>query len=202
MAQFSGQGPAGLPSGGTQAMFTTPYPMRVGQRARDVDGNEYVFCDFGAAVSPGIWVTISAVHVANPVVSSQASPIRVGVVCGGPGPIGTELTSNMGGWVQIYGLCNFALTNEASDVGTTFGVLAAGKVATSPAGTVGYVSIVSLDANRIYGAWDALLTPVAAGISGTTDASFPTTYVTAVTDNAGLGLGHTGTGRDSPALLT
>jgi hypothetical protein len=94
--------------------------------------------------------------------------------------------------VQVYGLCNFAQTNEASDVDTTMGVLAAGKVATSPAGSVGFVSLVSLDANRIFGAWRSTLTPIQAGVVGATDSSWPTTYTTLVTDNAGLGVGHTG----------
>lgn len=189
MAILTGQGPIGLP-GGTSITYTTPYPIKPGQRARDVDGNEYVFIDFGGPVSPGIWVTIADNHVGTAIVAGDTG--HVGVVCGGPGPTGAELTSNLGGWAQIYGLCNYAQTNEASGVSTSQGILAAGKVATSPAGSVGYVSLVSLDCTRIYNAWGSALTPAQAGISGASDTSAPTSYVTAVTDNAGLGVGHTG----------
>lgn len=192
MAQLTGQGPTALPASGTTNTYLAPYPIKVGTRARDVDGNEYVFCDFGGPVSQGIWVTINTLHVANAVVANDTG--RIGVVCGGVGPAGTELTSTLGGWVQIYGLCNYAQTNEASDVNTTQGILLAGKVATSPAGTVGYVSLVSTDGTRIYGAWSSqtVPTPIQAGIVGATDSSWPTTYVTNVTDNAALGTGHSG----------
>ncbi len=40
--------------------------------------------------------------------------------------------------------------------------------------------------------WGASSTPVLHGIAGASDSSYPVTYVSAVTDNAGLGVGHTG----------
>lgn len=180
-------------SAGTSKTYTTPFPFKIGTRGRDVDGNEYIFCEFGAAVSPGIWVKIGDNHVTTALAAGDVG--RVGVVCGGPGPTGTEATSNLGGWVMVYGLCNFAQTSDVTDTspqtGSGIGWLKAGAVVTSPAGTAAYVSGVSLDATRIYNAWTTL-TPVQAGISGASDSSGPTSYVTLVTDNAGLGVGHTG----------
>ena len=185
MAQFTGQGPIGLP-GGTSNTYTTPFPIRVGTKATDVDGNVYVFCEFAGPVSPGTWVTISNTHTALAIAAADTG--RVGVVCGGPGPLGTESTSNLGGWVQIYGLCNFAWTSEVTTQSFDSALnnyLSAGKVVSSPAGSVGIVSLSSIDNTTIFGAWMVANT----FNSQVTDASGPTSYVTLITDNAGLGLG-------------
>ena len=47
--QLTGE-PGAFPSQGTSNVFTTPFPLAAGTRARDRDGNEYLFCDFTATV--------------------------------------------------------------------------------------------------------------------------------------------------------
>ncbi len=181
--------------GGTSQTYAAPFPIKPGTRARGVgapdDGNEYVFCEFGGPVSPGIWVVFDDLYVATPLLSTSVG--RVGVVCGGPGPRGTEATSDLGGWVQIYGVCNFAQYQGASGDDTKGLTGLVGQIAvTSPSGSISLLTSTSTDSNRVYGAWGASGTPAALGVVGASDSSFPVTYTTLVTDNAGLGTGHTG----------
>ncbi len=192
MAQLTGPA-TGFP-GDTGKTYTTPYPIRPGTRARGAGadtGNEYEFVDFGGPVSPGIAVVIDDFFVATPLLSTSVG--RVGIACGGPGPHGTEATSDLGGWVQIFGLCTFAQTQSASDADTKgLATVVAQLAVTSPSGSLSFLTSTSTDANRIYGMWGASGTPLQHGISGASDSSYPVTYTTLVTDNAGVGLGHTG----------
>jgi hypothetical protein len=189
MAQLTGHASL-APSGGTSEVFTTPFPIKKGTRMRDVDGNEYLFVDFTATISKGCWAVISDDNTASPLLNASVG--RVGVVCRGG-------TSNNGGWVQIYGLCNFAQTSAVSDEHTTNRTLRTQTSVTSPSGTVGFVSLTSADTNinRIHGAYVTDLLPAAAGAAGedgssaASDTSWPVTYTSAVT-NAGSGLEHTG----------
>ncbi len=143
-------------------------------------------------MSPGIAVVMTDTYVASALLSNSVG--RVGIVCGGPGPTGAEATSNLGGWVQIYGLCTFAQTNAASDADTKgLASIVAQVAVTSPSGSLSFLTSVSTDANHVYGMWGASGTPMDHGISGTSDSSYPVTHnTTLVTDNAGLGVGHTG----------
>jgi hypothetical protein len=94
MADFIGHGLEGLP-GGTSCVYTTPFPVGVGTRARDTSGYEYVFCDFTGAVNLYQPVVISSDFTAAAVgITGRGA---VGIVCAQVG------TSNNGGWVQIYG---------------------------------------------------------------------------------------------------
>src|SRR6266576_1886250 len=45
--------------GGVSDAYTTPFPHTPGTRARDSDGNEYVFCTAGEPVAPEMIVVIS-----------------------------------------------------------------------------------------------------------------------------------------------
>ena len=177
MAELTGH--AGVFPGGTSNVYSTsPLPISVGTRAKDVAGNEYVFVSFGAAVSPGVWVIINDLHVGTPI-DDISGPGRVGIV------MGTSPTSNDAGWVQIYGLNIIAQTNTATDLVSTGIGLRPTSVASTPLGVVDVVSAVSAAANIIHNAWITALTPAEAGISGASDSSWPTSYTTAASSPAG-----------------
>lgn len=177
MAELTGH--AGVFPGGTSNVYSTsPLPIAVGTRAKDVAGNEYVFASFGAAVSPGVWVILSDLHVGTPI-DDVSGPGRVGIV------MGTSPTSNDAGWVQIYGLNIIAQTNMATDQASAGIGLRPTSVASTPLGVVDIVSAVSAAANIIHNAWITALTPAEAGISGATDSSWPTSFTTAASSPAG-----------------
>jgi len=93
MAELTGV-TAGFP-GGTSNVYTTPFPVRVGQRARGVSGEEYIFVDFAETAYSGMPVLINADFTASLLTAAS-----------GRGPIGIVVagaTSNNGGWVQVYG---------------------------------------------------------------------------------------------------
>jgi hypothetical protein len=91
----------------TSEMATTPYPIQPGTRARDMDGNEYVYCDYTATVYSGIPVFISmdGEFTATCVASGGRGP--VGVACGAG-------TSDNAGWVQIYGYASMQIAGGDS----------------------------------------------------------------------------------------
>lgn len=176
MAQLTGY--AGIFPGGTSVAFSTsPLPITVGTRSRDKDGNEYVFCSFGAAVSTGVWVVISDLHVATPI--DDVSIGRVGIV------MTTSPTSNDSGWVQIYGLNIIAQSATVSDAASPGIGLRATSVATTPLGAIDVFAETSTAGNIVHNAWMTALTPAEAGISGASDSSWPTTYTTAASSPAG-----------------
>lgn len=94
MANFIGYGITGL-GGGTSCVYTTPFPVALGTRARDTEGNEYMFCDFTGPVSQHQPVVISSAWTAAAV--STTGRGSVGIVQADVG------TSDNGGWVLIYG---------------------------------------------------------------------------------------------------
>lgn len=167
MAHLHGQGPIAA-GGATSIIFTSSGPHRPGDRARDNDGNEYMFVDYTATVYYGCLVQIDTLNRAAPLLGTAARPYRVGVVCGGTAvsTANAHPTSDSSGWVQIYGVHPAVQTNVATDagvsataggaylcipqtaVGTPSGVL---SLLAQPAG----VSIIntSTEANRIFGMW-------------------------------------------------
>ena len=99
MAQLTGQGPIALPQP-TSEVATTPYPIQLGSRARDLEGSEYVYVDLTGPVFSGQPVEITDSHTAEVVGTTGRG--RVGVAtCAG--------TSDNAVWVQIYGLCTIQL---------------------------------------------------------------------------------------------
>ena len=93
MAELTGQGPIASP-GATSVVFTTPFPLQLGSRAKDSAGNEYVFCSFSDNVDVGAPVVItSAFAAARPGTTGRGS-VGVSAAYG---------TSANAGWVQIYG---------------------------------------------------------------------------------------------------
>lgn len=155
-------------AGATSVMFTTPFPHKPGDKARDGDGNEYVFVDFTATVYYGCLVQINALYQAAPLLGTANRPFRVGVVCSGTpsSNSGDHPTSDNGGWVQIYGVHPAVQAGTATDegvsataggayfcipqtsVGTPSGVLALRTQAVA-------VSVIntSTGGNQIYGMW-------------------------------------------------
>ena len=167
MAELVGQGAIGA-AGATSVIFASPFPHRPGDKARDLDGNEYVFVDFTATVYYGCLVQITSSYTAAPLLGTANIPFRVGVVCSGtPSTVaGNHPTSDNAGWVQVYGVHPAVQTGMASDggvsataggaywcipqtsVGTPSGTL---SVRAQGAGTS--IAQSSVDGNMIYGMW-------------------------------------------------
>ena len=115
MSQLVGQGPIAA-AGGTSVFYTTPYPHRPGDRARDREGNEYLFVDFTGTVYYGCLVQINTSNLAAPLLGTAAEAYRVGVVCSGEASTvsNSHPTSDHAGWVQIYGWHAAVQTGAAS----------------------------------------------------------------------------------------
>ena len=71
-----------------------PYYRRLGQRARDGQGNEYVMCDFTAVTYSRQPVAITAGFTAAPVGTTGRGAVGIAA---------EEATPGQWGWVQIYG---------------------------------------------------------------------------------------------------
>ncbi len=105
MSQLIGPGGMGQ-AGPTSNVWTTPFPHRPGERARDLDGNEYLFVDFTATVYFGMLVSIDSLNRATGLLGTLTEGSRVGVVVGGLASTVSNFhpTSDHGGWVQVYGV--------------------------------------------------------------------------------------------------
>lgn len=90
--------------GGTSQYWTTPYPIALGQRARDTAGNEFIFVDVVTGVYPGCVVSLNDETwraTALGVAGAVAAGTKVGVVMP---PLDTSApTDGRGIWVQVYG---------------------------------------------------------------------------------------------------
>lgn len=175
--------------GGSDGIYTTPFPMKPGTRARDTEGNEYVFVQYEAAVFTGVLVGISNDFKAHPLLGTALLPERVGIAI-------SDATSVNGGWVQIYGLHNAVQTGEVSD-GTcsdqtvAYGLIPQTSVGT-PSGVLALVlPTVTIAQNYIYGMWLAILgqsdltsVPANSAVS-TSNASGPNSAQPATTSHIG-----------------
>jgi len=182
MAELVGPGAIGF-GGPTSQVWTTPFPHKPGDKGRDTEGNEYVFCDFIGPVYGGVLVQINEVYQATPLLGTANEPYRVGVAC-------TAATSNEGGWVQIYGLHKAVQTGMASDAGSsdTAGdyILVPQTSVGSPSGTLTLVAHPTTAAqNVIYGMW--LASPGATSVfdGATSTVSGPSTETTSATSFIG-----------------
>lgn len=128
--------------GGTSQVYTTPFPMRPGQRARGLSGEEYVFVDFASTAYGRSVVQINSDYTASAITTTGRGPI--GVVC-------TGVTSDNGGWVQIYGRCfvqigiNATSPSKTNNEPTTLStsartIFVLPTSANTHAGTLGYTS--------------------------------------------------------------
>lgn len=156
-------------AGPTSNFYTTPFPHKPGDKARDKFGNEYVFVDFIGTTYYGVVVAINSEYLARPLTGSAAGvfrqPTRIGVVVGGNNTTIGNATSDNGGWVQIYGLNQATQTGAASgglaSDGTVEYVCVAQTSVGSPDGTFSVITGVagtsiaqgSTDHPRIYGMW-------------------------------------------------
>jgi hypothetical protein len=104
MAELTGH-VAGYP-GGTSITFTTPLPLRPGTRAKDVDGNEYVFCTFSNPCNAKMPVLIDSAFDCTTL--GVAGRGAIGVLCA------SEHTSDTSGWVQIYGKAMMQIIDAGS----------------------------------------------------------------------------------------
>lgn len=167
MSQLVGPG-AIATAGATSVFFPTPFPHNPGDKARDTEGNEFLFVDFTATVYYGCVVQINSSHLAAPLLGTAAEAYRVGIVMGGTASTvsGNHPTSDHAGWVQVYGVHPAVQTGSASgglvsdstvagywcipqtSVGTPTGTL---SVILQGAGTS--IAQSSIDGNIIYNMW-------------------------------------------------
>lgn len=153
MSTFQGY-PQAFP-GGTSELYTTPFPITPGTRARDSSGNEYVFCDFTGNVYPEIAVIIGSDFTAQtPATTGWIGPLGVVADLGKNGNTSAPVspwTSDQAGWVQIYGRAfvqvgaNASSPSDAANGPTTVRTSAAiafilPTSATTPAGVLDMVS--------------------------------------------------------------
>ena len=75
---------------------TVQAKIALGTRARDAQGNEYIYLDFDAAKAVGEIVTWDTAFLAT--ATGATTTGFIGVVCG------EAATSDLAGWVQIYGV--------------------------------------------------------------------------------------------------
>lgn len=87
----------------TSEVDTTQH-IPFGTRARDKNGNEFIYVDFQEAVYAGEWVVIGASNIASGMAAASSGPLGV---C-----VGTVSASDHFGWVQVYGECDFALATS------------------------------------------------------------------------------------------
>ena len=175
MARLVGPGLIGA-AGPTSATFTTPFPHRPGDKARDRDGNEYVFVYFSAIVYPGTLVLINSEYVATPLLGTARIAGRVGVVMAGDYTTNNHPLSASGGWVQIYGL------NQAVQTGATSTALVSDN-------TVAYVCVPQTSVGTPTGTF-TVITGIAAtsAVPSTTDpAQIYGMWLVDVTEMSNLG---------------
>lgn len=141
MAELSGQGPIVHSQATTVA--TTDAIVKANTRARDVDGNEFIYCSFSETLTAGGWVVIRN-GVASRLDESSAGPV---------GLVHTSVTSADNGWVQIYGVYDTAqIQSDGSDATSAYLLGTNASGATTEAHAVAS-SLTSAATNHIYGAW-------------------------------------------------
>jgi hypothetical protein len=131
-----------------------PPPIPLGTRARDAAGNEYMYVDFDATKSKGEVVQISAAFLAADI-GATTKGVPLGVVCG------SVSSSDLSGWVQIYGVNTFVL----SSTGTSPGPCKAVAVS----GTYSYLGRPTSPVNVfVRGAYQNTTDSTASSLTGTT----------------------------------
>ena len=94
MAELSAQGPV-IHTGATTVVDSTQ-AQKLGMRAYDVDGNEYVYVDFQESFIAGEWACFDNAYLATQLTATSRG--FVGVV------IGVVSASDRFGWVQVRGV--------------------------------------------------------------------------------------------------
>lgn len=165
MSTLAGPGAIGF-AGNTSDFYTTPYPHKPGDKGRDKDGNEYLFVDYSVGpVYYGVIVGIAADNTAAPLLGTARIPLRVGIAMGGVATSASGMTSDHGGWVQVYGLHVAAQTGWTSSGLSSDGTVEYFAVPQtsvgSPTGTFSLITQAagssiagtSTDNSRIWGLW-------------------------------------------------
>lgn len=112
MSVLSGRGGAAI-AGETSEVWSDASKLPpLGTRGFDASGNEYVLVDFGSSQKAtgffkGEWVVFDQNFLATSL--SKTSRGFVGIVMAGTTAAATLTTTNRYGWVQVYGICTFAL---------------------------------------------------------------------------------------------
>ena len=139
--------------GGTSDVYTTPFPISTGTKARDSLGNEFVFCDNAAQTFyGGTWVTINDENFRATLLTTTGRG-KVGVVMQGS-PTAVTDAGSRGHWVQIYGRVlaqiggsvvspSDAANGPTTDSDTLQNTFLLPTSATTPAGVAYYTSNVS-----------------------------------------------------------
>src|SRR5688572_21191423 len=160
MSELSGQGSIALPQ--PTSVATSDAVISLMQRARDNNGNEYLYVSFSETLRAGQWVVVR-----NGVAARLAPTSRgpVGIVC-------ADTTSTQNSWVQIYGIYDTAQLNGTDVTNATSAYFLGATLDTTEAGADAS-SVATLTTNLILGAW-----PIAASTSATTLSSSAHTGVT------------------------
>jgi hypothetical protein len=109
-----------------------PPKMSLGTRARDAAGNEFIYVDFEAKKALGEIVTWDTNFLTADVTTATFGP--VGVV------VGEATSSDLAGWVQIYGYCAHVLAGSA---------MTSGPVMASSATTDGYSVFIAATTDAV-----------------------------------------------------
>jgi hypothetical protein len=136
MAELSGQGPI-IHSGATTVVDSTQ-AIKLGSRATDVDGNEYVYVDFQESFIAGEWCAFTSAFAASQLTSTSRG--WCGVV------VGTVSASDRFGWVQVFGTHTSAWATSGSSSGNPVVIAATtdlGHINTAAAGILVYGVLVA-----------------------------------------------------------
>lgn len=83
---------------GDTSIVDTSAQLTVGTRAKDVNGNEYIYLAGVASCVAGSWVTIDD-NAATLTVANAKGPVGIAMAA---------IVASTWGWFQIYGLCTIA----------------------------------------------------------------------------------------------
>jgi hypothetical protein len=137
MAELSGQGPI-LHTGATSVVDTSAV-SKLGSRALDVDGNEYVYVDFQESCIRGEWVSFNHSYEATQL--TAASKGWVGVVDG------TVSASDRFGWVMVRGVHTAAWATSGATTADPVVIAATTDIGHVATGTSADVSVLVFGAH-------------------------------------------------------
>jgi hypothetical protein len=137
MAELSGQGPI-IHSGATSVIDTTQ-ATKLGQRAYDTEGNEFVYVDFQESFIRGEWCVFD--HAFAAIQITAAARGWVGVVDG------TVSASDRFGWVQVRGVHTAAWATSGATTVDPVVVAATTDLGTIGTGTSADVSVLVFGAH-------------------------------------------------------
>jgi hypothetical protein len=92
MPLLTGQGPIALPSGPGDIDSTELIPL--GTRAKDKDGNEYIYLKGVASTEAGSWVSFDEAHVTTLLAANAVGRVAIATAA---------TVASTYGWYQIYG---------------------------------------------------------------------------------------------------